>query len=247
MNYRFLIGAISIAAAVLSVACLIVGAFAVDFNFDAFSNPVNAIEYSKHYNMAYWFMILDMLGYYLLLLPLIYYLHQQYKFRTPWAGLFTFCGFAYVLIGSIGAVVLATTWPSLMQLYLKAGPNNYEGIVIVFSSITTAVTRGLWNILEALFAAVWFIGIGKLLYNESKPLGIFGIITGAATLIDAVGNIFNIGIIAETGLNVYLLASIVFVLVAGIRLVRLSRAKSFADHKPDVLTSSGKNKIYADE
>ena len=222
MSYRFSIGMTCIVSAVLSIACLVVGTAAVDLNFEAFSNPQLALQYSLKYKAAYWFNILDMLGYYLLLIPLIMYYHQQYKFRSRWAGMFTFSGLSYALIGAMGAVTLAVSWQSLMQQYIVANSTTKEIIEIVFFNITLIVTKGYWNILEAVFAGLWFAGIGKLLYNENKLLGAVGIIAGIATLLDAIGNIFNVAIVAQTGLNSYLLLAILFVLSAGIKLIKTS-------------------------
>jgi len=222
MNYRLSIGVICLLSVVFSIACLAAGAVAVDYNFDAFSNPQLALRYAAKYNTAYWFNILDMFGYYLLLIPLIIYHHQQYKFRSPWTTLFTFSGLCYALIGAMGAVTLAISWQFLMQQHTIANGYLKEIIEVAFLNITLIITKGYWNILEAIFAAVWFAGIGRLLYNENKLIGIVGFITGIATLLDAAGNIFELKILAETGLNVYLVSSIIFVLMTGVRLIKTS-------------------------
>ncbi|MBS0030739.1 hypothetical protein ACTJJ0_26890 [Chitinophaga sp. 22321] len=223
MNYRLSIGVTCLISVVFSIACLAAGAVAVDYNFDAFSDPRLVLRYSAKYHTAYWFNILDMFGYYLLLIPLVMYYHQQYKFRSPWTALITFSGLAYTLIGAIGAVTLAVSWRFLMQQYTDAGGNLEEVTEVVFLNITLIITKGYWNMLEAVFAAIWFAGIGRLLYNENKAVGITGVITGIATLLDATGNIFDVKILAETGLNVYLVSSIVFVLMLGVKLIKTSR------------------------
>jgi hypothetical protein len=221
-NYRFTIGAVTIASGILALLCMIVGALAVEFNFDAFSNPVLALQYSKNHQLAKWFLLLDLFGYYLLLLPVIFFIHQQYKYRSPWIPLFTFCGAAYVLTGSIGAAMLAEVWPGLMQDYLSATAQNQETIALQFKVSTIAVTNGLWNILEVLFAATWWIGIGSLLYRDKKITGILSIAVGAATLIDAVANMAELHLLAEIGLNIYLLLGIIWPLVIGVTIIRQS-------------------------
>ncbi|MEI9912610.1 MAG: hypothetical protein WDO71_24985 [Bacteroidota bacterium] len=52
-------------------------------------------------------MIFDMFGYYLLLLPVIYLLHDWLKNQSAWSRLITFNGLAYVLTGAIGACHLS--------------------------------------------------------------------------------------------------------------------------------------------
>lgn len=221
-SYRFTVGAITIASGILALLCMIVGTLAVEFNFDAFSNPVLVLQYSKNHELAKWFMLLDLFGYYLLLLPVIFFIHQQYKYRSPWMPLFTFSGAAYVLAGSIGAAMLSEVWPELMQDYLNATIENQEMIALQFQVSTIAVTKGLWNILEVLFAATWWIGIGSLLVRDKKIVGILSVATGAATLLDAIANIAGLHLLAEIGLNIYLLLGIVWPIAIGITIIKQS-------------------------
>ena len=220
LRYRSVVGVISVLSGLLAAWCMVVGADAVEYNFDAFSDPVLVLQYAHNYKAAYWFLLLDLAGYYLLLLPVILYLHKQYEYRSPWNTLFTYSGLAYVTVGAIGAAMLAATWPPLMQDYLAAPEAQKATIAVVFKAVTLLVTGGLWNILEVLFAAVWWIGVGSLLYSERKALGVVTIITGISTLLDSMGNIFSAPMLAETGLNLYLVLGIVWPVWIGIFLVR---------------------------
>lgn len=219
-DYRFAIGAISILSGLLALACLLVGAVAVEYNFDAFSNPVLTLNYAHNHQLAKWFNLLDMFGYYLLLLPLIFYFHQQYKYTSPWSSLFTFSGLAYVLTGALGAAILAALWPDLMIDYSTASDENKTIISTVFRATTLLVTKGMWNILEVLFAAVWWMGLGRMIYKESKSLGIVTIIAGLFTLMDATGNMTGVQILSDIGLNVYLLLGILWPIIIGVSLIK---------------------------
>ncbi|UKJ05800.1 hypothetical protein [Solitalea lacus] len=221
-QYRFAIGAISIVAGLLSLACLLVGMMAVNYHFEAFSDPALTILYANNMQLVKWFNLLDMLGYYLLLLPLIFYFHQQYRYRTPWSPLITFSGLAYVLTGAIGAAILAAVWPSLLTDYASANPENKMIISNLFKAITTMVTVGMWNILEVLFAALWWMGLGKLIYSENKSLGVLTFIAGISTLSDALGNMFNLTILSEIGVNLYLILGIIWPIIIGIFLLKKS-------------------------
>lgn len=220
MSYRFIVGAITLLSGIIALVCLYIGADAVDYNFDAFSNPLIALNYSANHQQATLFLLLDMFGYYLLLLPLIFYLHQQYKFQSSWTPLITFSGLAYVLTGAIGAAILAAIWPALMQDYLSAADNNKEWVAGLFKTSTLLVTKGLWNILEVIFATAWWIGTGKLLYRENKWLGAVTIATGLSTLADAIGNMAGWNSLAEAGLNLYLVLGIAWPVVMGISIIR---------------------------
>jgi hypothetical protein len=161
-----------------------------------------------------------MFGFYLLLLPLIFYFHQQYKYKSPWTALITFSGLAYALIGALGAAILAAIWPDLMVDYWKGSEENKTIISTVFKATTLLVTKGMWNILEVLFASVWWIGLGRMIYSESKDLGRLTIITGVSTLLDATGNITGVHILSEIGLNFYIFLGIIWPVVIGISLIR---------------------------
>lgn len=219
-RYRNTIGLITILSGLLAAACIIVGAMAVENDFAAFSDPTRTLLHAHNQVLAYWFNILDLFGYYLLLLPLIFHLHQLLKYRSPWMPLITFSGAAYVLVGAIGASVLAAVWPSLMMDHLSAGPADQSAITAAFKTMTLAVTKGLWNILEVIFAAVWWIGTGLLLRSASRPIAWLTIATGLSTLLDAIGNLLGLHLIAEISLNLYLVLAIIWPITIGIRLMR---------------------------
>jgi hypothetical protein len=242
-NYGFMVGAITLLSGILALACIIAGAMAVEYNFDAFTNPVLVLNYARNYRLAELFLYLDMFGYYLLLLPVIFYFHKQYKYTSPWVTLFTCCGLAYVLTGATGAAMLAAFWPGLMQDYLLPANENNAVLIEIFKAITIVVTKGFWNILEVIFAAVWWVGTGKLLYKEKRVLGMITIAAGIFTLADAIGNIAGYPLLAETGLNFYLLLGIVWPLHVGIVLIRKA---IFSKAIPDasIVVSQIKNQAH---
>lgn len=219
-TYKRVLGTVTITAGVLSAACMLAGIIAVEFDFDVFSDPALLLQYARNSKSAYWFLLLDMAGYYLLLLPVIFYLHQQYKYHSPWVPLFTFSGIGYVLTGAIGAAVLAAVWPYLMQKYSGAPVADQPIIQLIFNAMTTAVAKGLWNMLEVLFAAVWWMGFGVLLRRDNKIIGTVSIVTGAACLSDALGTIAGWNVLAETGVNIYLLLGIIWPVMLGIHILR---------------------------
>jgi hypothetical protein len=225
-NYKLTVGALTALSGLLAAACIFLGANAVDYNFEAFSEPTLILQYAHNRKQAYWFLLLDMVGYYLLLLPLVFYLHQQYKYHSPWVQLFTFSGAAYTLVGAIGAAVLTSAWPELMQQYLSASKEGQAAIMPLFATITHMVTKGLWNILEVLFAATWWIGFGLLLHRDNKFIGVLSIIAGVACLMDSIGTVLGSGLLSETGVNIYLLSGIIWPIALGIQLIRKSITQS---------------------
>lgn len=238
-NYSFTVGIITIVAGILAFLCLLTGLLAVEFNFEAFSNPILALNYGHNAHLAKWFMILDMLGYYLLLLPIIFFLHQQYKYRSPWTPLFTFSGLAYVIIGAMGAAILAVIWPEFMTTYNASDVDQQAVIAMHFTTMNMAVIQGLWNILEVLLAGVWWMGMGILLYADKKWLSVLSVIAGFATLTDGIANIVSLPFIAEIGLNLYLLLGILWPVCIGVHIIQKSRLQSSFrfDHHKETVTS----------
>ena len=68
--------------------------------------------------MLRWGLILDLFGYYLLLLPLTLVLRRWTRRETSqWMALATVCGVAYLMIGAIGAAGLAAVVHTLIDRY----------------------------------------------------------------------------------------------------------------------------------
>jgi hypothetical protein len=113
-----------------------------------------------------------------------------------------------------------------MQQHLNGSPGEQATIGALFAMITNVVTKGLWNILEVLFAATWWIGVGLLLRRDHKFIGLISIIAGVACLTDSIGTMFGIKLLSETGVNIYLLSGIIWPIVIGIQLIRKSSVQS---------------------
>jgi len=223
-NYQRHVGLLSILSAILAFGSLVLSAVAVEFNLDTFSDPSGLLRFSQHHEAARWAMLLDMFGYYLLLLPAVLYLHEWLSPRTPWANLLTCCGLAYVLIGAIGAGILAAVWPQQMQQYLVAGPQQQAELQAAIENITTLVYGGMWNILEVFLCGVWWIGMGLVLRSKFPSPGNVSILLGLACLLDSLGNMTGLKILAETGLNLYLILAIAWAAWMGV-LIYQSRIK----------------------
>jgi hypothetical protein len=61
-NYDFMVGAITLLSGILALACIIAGAMAVEYDFDAFTNPVLVLDYAQNYHLASCFYTLICLG-----------------------------------------------------------------------------------------------------------------------------------------------------------------------------------------
>jgi hypothetical protein len=219
-NNQRLIGTLTILSGIIALGSMTVGLLAGDLNFEAFSNPVLLLDMTGNAPLLIkWFMLLDMFGYYLLLLPVIWFLHRQLSTKTSWAALITSAGFAYVVIGAIGAAALAVAWPSFMIHYQDAAAANKEAYKAAFLLSNDLVVKGMWNTLEVWLAGVWWLGVG-IHATHSRSLKVTTITLGVGCLMDGLGEAIGSSAIAELGLNIYLLLAIVWAVWMGIGIVR---------------------------
>ena len=212
------IGVITIISGLLALACMYATLLAVNFNDKALADPLLILtNHQVNIPAARWSMIFDMFGYYLLLLPVIYLFHEWSKDKSAWGNLLTFCGLAYVLIGSIGASILAVVWPRIISAYAMASPSQQEILKADFSLVNDIVYNGMWNLLEVAFAASWWTSLGFIMLKfEYKFIGWLTILTGISCLGDTFSGLLQINWLHELSLNLYLLFAILWALTIGI-------------------------------
>lgn len=215
-----IIGVLTILSGILALACMVVGLIATNYDSEAFTNPIKLLGMPDvNANHLRWFMLLDMAGYYLLLIPVLFLIHRKLEQTTAWASVFTSLGFGYIMIGAIGAATLAVTWPALIERHAAASPVMQEVYKGDFQLMTEFVVKGLWNYLEVLAGGVWWIGIGVFMIRD-RAVMILTIILGSSCIIDSIGEIFQLPLLAEIGLNIYLLLGIVWPIWIGILVMK---------------------------
>jgi hypothetical protein len=175
--------------------------FAAANNNSAFmSNPALLVEGgARGASLFHWSMVFDLVAY-LLLAPVVLFCWAWLGPKNkPMAALYTVCGLAYSLLGSMGAVVLAALLPTLIGEYLRAPAAQQETLRLFVDFSYRAIAFGIWNPLEVLMLSIWFLGIGGLLRKERRALGIFAMIAGGIGLLDPLGwmlgnqLLFNLG------------------------------------------------------
>lgn len=212
-------GITGILAGVVAAACTLLGLDATQYDAEAFATPVKLLQMADlSVGKLRWFMILDMFGYYLLLLPIVFYLAKKLASKTAWSDMFTWLGLSYVLIGAIGAATLAVVWPQMIESYRNAADGDREVYAMGFLMFNDFVTGGLWNTLEVLLGGMWWMATAQLFSN--KALKITTIVLAIACLADSAGNLFEVHAISEIGLNVYLVLSIIWPAWIGILILR---------------------------
>ena len=206
----------------LTLGSIVLSGMALDFNMEASTNPALLLSVgADRASLSRWGMILDMLGYYLPLLPVALFLWRWLGPRDPdWVLFYTSCGLGYILIGAIGAVILAAVHPPLISAYAQASVEQRPALETVFSAVWNMVYGGMWNILGELLAGIWFVGVGLLLRGERRIFSIVTMILGISALLDLLGMILNFEGLALLGLSIYVVLAPIWTLWLGIDLLR---------------------------
>ncbi len=221
-SFQSLAAMCAIISGPLAIISIVLGLKAVDFNFEVFSDMTLLLKTGESGATLWrWSMILDIFGYYLLLTPMAFLLWHWLKQKDPISlGFYTFCGLAYMVIGAIGASIFAAVSPSMINDYVGSSGQQREILQIVFQNTTNLVYGGLWGYLELIPGGVWWLGIGLILRNKRPILGMATIILGIASLLNVIGTIFDIEVIAMPGLMIYLYFAPIWALWLGIDILR---------------------------
>jgi hypothetical protein len=204
----------------LSSVVLLLAVMNYSFSVEAFSGAMISIG-SRSANLLRWGMVFDVFGSYLLLAPLALHLWVWLKPKSPnRVTLYTLCGLAYILIGSMGAIVLSAVLPPLINDYVQASVSQRDALQVVFNSFLNAVFLGLWNPLEVFLLGIWLVGLGPFIQRERWALGIVTRLLGLSALIDSTGRFLDIQTIFFIGSSGLFLLVPVWLIWWGIDLLR---------------------------
>jgi hypothetical protein len=195
--FRRIAAITAILIAPVTLASTVVLLLAVDFNSEFMSNPAGLITIGAPASETFrWGTILE-LGSTLLLVPAALYLWYWLKPRAPQlVTLLTIFGLASMLIAVTGELLRASLYPPLMNAYAQAPEAQRDVLVVVFQGVTNFNFEGLWA-LEGIFWGIWWLGIGLVLRNERRSLGIFTVILGIAFLGAGAGWLLRVGPLAR--------------------------------------------------
>ncbi|WNC72810.1 DUF4386 family protein [Thalassotalea psychrophila] len=221
-SFRKLTAIFAITAGVLALLSLVVGLSGVNYDFEVFSDTSSLIAAGSTAGNAirwsYWF---NMLGNYLLLIPLALLLFQWLKsVNSSFAELYTLSGLIYLILGATGSAILAATWPFLIDQFEVASTAAREFLVIEFQVVNAIAEKGLHGVLQNLAGAIWFLGIGYLLRSKHMGVGNFAFAIGVFLVLNTVGNVFNIEALSLLGLTANILLGPIWSILIGIFLIK---------------------------
>ncbi len=216
--FQRLSGLLAVVAGPTAWASLLVGLSVVNFNFEQFSDPrsILALE-STAVPLLRWSFFLSMFGSYLLLIPLAICLGSILGSPgDPTVRFYTFCGLIYLVLGAVGAAILAAVWPSLITLAGRTSSQEEGTILIAFTTATQIAEDGLQGVVQNLAGGIWLAGSGSLLWQKRRILSGFTIALGVILLVNTLGNLIEYEALSLIGLTATILLVPVWSVCAGL-------------------------------
>jgi hypothetical protein len=174
----------------LGVVSLLLFLAAYQFRSEWFIDPAQLVAAgSASAEFLRWGAAADLLSYYLPTGVVAYVLWRALRARSPIvADLSTLAALGYVVAGGMGAALLAVVGPTLMNEYAIA-ETEQATVAASFQLLTDVVYRAVWQFLDPILLAAWWLGIGTLLRvdqprfaNLSFALAAFAILGAILTL-----------------------------------------------------------------
>jgi len=159
---------------------------AFQFRLDWFADPIQAIGAgSTSAELLRWGAATDLLSYYLPVAVIAYVLWRTLQPLSAFiADVSALAALAYVVAGGTGAAVLAVGGPMLMNDYTAPGADQ-AAIGMAFGILIEVVFRAIWQFLDPLLLAAWWLGVGLLVRVGQPRLAVLSFALSAAAAVGA--------------------------------------------------------------
>lgn len=177
---------------------------AFQFRTDWFLEPTLILDAgATSANLLRWAAALDLVGYYLSSAVLAYALWRVLRPRNPMlADLATLAALSYSLAGGAGAAILAMVGPMLMNDYSAAvSAAEQATIAAQFSLLFEVVWRSIWQFLDAILVAAWWLGIGLLIRADQPGVSRLSLVLSAVAMIGVVITLLGLDLVRDLGLG----------------------------------------------
>ena len=197
------IAALSVSLAVgMTSNLLFLAAF--QFRLDWFREPTRVLAgRATSAELLRWASLLDLIGYYLATAVLAYVLWQWLRPRSRLiADLSAVAALGYVLAGGIGAAALAMVGPMLMHDYTEATTEDQTVIVAQFAVLFELVWRAIWQMLDGILLAAWWLGIGLLVRPDRPGLSRLSLALAAVAVVGVAANLTGLSLVRDVMLGI---------------------------------------------
>jgi len=177
---------------------------AFQFRLDWFLEPTRVLEAgATSAELLRWASVLDLIGYYLATAVLAYVLWQWLRSRNHLiADLSAVAAIGYVLAGGIGAAVLTMVGPMLMHRHAVAVAEDRELIAAQFAVLFEVVWRAIWQLLDGVLLAAWWLGIGLLVRADLPGFSRLSLSLAAVAVIGVAANIAGLSLVRDVLLGI---------------------------------------------
>jgi hypothetical protein len=205
----------------MTLAGLVVGISLVDWDAEAYRDPAVVLALGDDkagvLRVSY---LLTALGSYAMLVPLLAWLRRRLPDRDPVRGdVAALAGFVYLLLGAAGACVLAAAIPELIRQYAESGA-DHRTLQTGWHVANRIGEDGLQGMVQNLAGAVWWLLLGTVLRREHRALGLFTLVLGVASAVNALGSVFEADALQTPGLTITVLGAPVWSVALGVWVLR---------------------------
>jgi hypothetical protein len=178
---------------------------AFQFRLDWFLEPARVIGAGDtSAELLRWAAALDLVGYYLASGVLAYALWRLLRPRNPIvADLATIAALSYALAGGIGAAVLSMVGPMLMNQYGNSTVAADQAIIAThFGVLLEVVWRSIWQFLDGLLIAAWWLGVSLLVRADHAGLARLSLVLAGASSVGVLLNLLGFDLARDAMLGV---------------------------------------------
>ena len=177
---------------------------AFQFRLDWFRQPTRVLAGgATSAELLRWASVLDLIGYYLATAVLAYVLWQWLRPRHRLiADLSAVAAVGYVLAGGIGAATLAMVGPMLMHNHAVAAAENRVLIAAQFAVLFELVWRAIWQLLDGILLAAWWLGIGLLVRSDQPGLSRLSLALAAVAVVGVAANVSRLNLVRDVALGI---------------------------------------------
>jgi hypothetical protein len=224
------VGWLAVVAGPVTLGGLLLGISLVDWDAEAYRDPAVVLALGNGnaavLRVSY---LLTALGSYVMLVPLLLWLRATVvdddEVRRNTA---TVAGLAYLLLGAAGACVLGAAIPELIRQYGEPGA-DHAVLQVAWHTANRIGEDGLQGMVQNLAGAVWWGLIGWQVRKVRPALGLFTLVLGVASAVNAVGSVFESSALQVPGLTVTVLGAPLWSFLLGVWVLRGPGAATRAD------------------